>query len=687
MIRSLSFTRRAAALALVAALAACSGGGGSHAAVPAANAPGGATPSAKLVSTLVAPAKFTSATKLGPASTVGTMVMHVVVNLRDAQGLASYAAAVSNPQDPRYRQFLTAGQIGDRFGAAPADYAAAANYFAAAGLRVGGWPQRLGLTLSGPRAAFEKAFGTTFAFYRSAEGHTLLAPAGPIHFSTPLPVSSVADAIRDPQVLHTNFVRGGSGGPQTASLTGNTPQQMAAAFDYTGAYAAGFTGKNVSIGIIGTGPIAMQDFTTFKQQFGWNASAPLTEVVVQPGPAANTQAIGNGSPTATPPPVTAPCTTSSNPNLPPSESPTPTCNPEDGEAQLDTEQMTLAKDASIAFYLAYVPEECGDPSQQSCPSAPDPKTGYGYAYQGLAEADDEIQQAIADNNGSGGPDILSLSYGGPEVFNGFYVENSTGAYDPSAFGPSEFAALAAEGVAVFVSSGDQGAQTCAPYSLAAENQNCVSYPAGDTNVVSVGGVFVPINNAGQLLGPITAWGLQTGNGASGGGVSTIVPAPAWQTGPGLSASGRNQPDVSLEGDPASGVAVTGNTSFAASHLFVTGGTSVAAPQMAAMWALVLSACRQTASCARAGGAHPYRLGNPAPLLYGIYNNAAQYGTTIYDVTFGNNGQVGCEYNGSCDPNAPPPTPAPGYSAGTGYDNVTGIGVPFARHLIKAIVGV
>jgi pseudomonalisin len=681
--RSISGARRALALVTLTALAACSGGGGSHAAIPASPGGSGAAASGKLTSVLVAPAKFTaSATKLGPATSVSTLVMHVVVNLRDGRGLADYAAAVSNPNDGRYRQFLTAGEIGDRYGAAPSDYAAVAQYFAASGLRVGGWPQRLGLTVAGPRAAFEKAFGTTFALYRSAEGHQLVAPSGPIAFSRPLPVTSVADAILDPLVKHTNFVRGGSGGPQSGSLTGNTPQQMAAAFDFTGAYAAGYTGKNITIGIIGTGPIEPQDFSAYKSQFGWTGSAALTQVNVQPGPAAN----AGSSPTATPPPVTAPCTTSSNPDFPPSQSPTATCNPEDFEAQIDTEQAALAKDANLAFYLAYVPNECGDPSGTPC--APDPNTGLGYAYQGLAESDDEIQQAIADNNGSGGPDVVSLSYGGPEVLNAFYVSSDGGqTYDPNAFGVSEFAALAAEGVATFVSSGDQGAQTCAAYSLSRENQNCVSYPSGDVSVTSVGGVFVPLDNAGQLLGPLTAWGNQTANGASGGGVSTIVPKPAWQTGTGVAAGGRNQPDISLEGDPASAVAVVVNTPFATTHLSPSGGTSVAAPQMAAMWAVVLSACRATPSCATAGGAHPYRLGNAGPLLFKVYNDATAYPTTIYDVTFGNNGQAGCTYNGSCDPNAPQPTPQPGYSAGTGYDNVTGLGVPFARHLIKAVAGV
>jgi kumamolisin len=187
---------------------------------------------------------------------------------------------------------------------------------------------------------------------------------------------------------------------------------------------------------------------------------------------------------------------------------------------------------------------------------------------------------------------------------------------------------------------------------------------------------------------MTAWGTQTNSGgASGGGVSNIVPAPSWETGPGVSTAGRNQPDVSLEGDPYTGVAVAVNTSFGGtSHTYTYGGTSVATPEMAAMWALVLQACAKTPSCVKAGPNGPsYRLGNAAPYFWSIYNNSKLYGTTLYDVTFGTNALPGCSFNGSCA-SAPQPTPT-GYSAGTGYDNVTGIGVPFARHLIQSVVGV
>ncbi|HZO94500.1 MAG TPA: protease pro-enzyme activation domain-containing protein [Candidatus Baltobacteraceae bacterium] len=696
MIRTFQLAARAGAgLVALSMLAACGGGGGGTTprAVPQVNQPanGGGPTTSAAVRTLYPGKLFnsTTVTKLGPATAVNNLVLHVVVNMQNATGLAAYARAVNDPTNANYRKFLTASQIGAQFGATLADQTTVANYFASYGLKVGGWPQRLGLTVAGPRTAFEKALNTTFAYYRDTRGTMMVAPSTNVTFSKALPVSSIADAVMAPALRHTQLVHGTN---HTEVGIGNTPQQIAAAFDYDGAYAAGYTGKGITIGIIGTGPFSSADFPTFRGLYGVAGSSKVNLAVVSASAAANT----GGSPTATPPPVTPPCNgPSSNPNVNPSESPTASCNPEDGETQIDTQQSaSLARDATVNYYLAYVPVECNTPGSNAC--SPDPNTGLGYAYQGLEESDDEIQQAIADNNGSAsvrkGPDILSLSYGGPEVFQGYSSQaNVYGQYDPTNLEAAEFAALAAEGVAVFVSSGDQGAQTCAPYETGAQAGNpCISYPADDPNVTSVGGVLVPLNDAGQYVGPITGWGEQTFSstgqgGASGGGVSTLVPTPPWQYGPGVSTAGRNQPDASLEGDPNSGVAVVLYASLGG-ELADYGGTSVAAPEMAAMWALVLQACAQTSSCGTAGGTYGYRLGNAAPHFYKIYNDANAYPSSFYDVTFGNNGVVPCQQSGTC-PKGSTPTPAPGYTAGTGYDHVTGIGVPFARHLIQAVVGV
>jgi subtilase family serine protease len=215
-----------------------------------------------------------------------------------------------------------------------------------------------------------------------------------------------------------------------------------------------------------------------------------------------------------------------------------------------------------------------------------------------------------------------------------------------------------------------------------------------------------MDDAGRITTQITAWGDQTtwgGNGTfannvgSGGGPSTIFAAPAWQAGNtsvnSIVKGMRGQPDISLLADPATGPSMVMDAAFPDAWgyyggLFPTGGTSLAAPQMAAMWALVLQACKADAICSTKGvSGHAYRMGNPAPLLYAIYGNATQYGATMFDVTYGNNSANPLATPTPAPSTTPGPAPTimPGFQAGTGYDMVTGIGVPFAGHLINAVL--
>jgi hypothetical protein len=104
-----------------------------------------------------------------------------------------------------------------------------------------------------------------------------------------------------------------------------------------------------------------------------------------------------------------------------------------------------------------------------------------------------------------------------------------------------------------------------------------------------------------------------------------------------------------------------------------------------MWALVLQACKQNATCAASGSAatHPYRLGNPNAYFYKIYqsgSNGVAYANAFADVQYGNNTLVSPAPSSSA-------TPGPGFTATPGYDLTTGLGVPYARNLIKAVVGV
>ena len=95
---------------------------------------------------------------------------------------------------------------------------------------------------------------------------------------------------------------------------------------------------------------------------------------------------------------------------------------------------------------------------------------------------------------------------------------------------------ASEGVEFSASSGDTGSSECSG-SLG------VSAPAGDPYMTSIGGINFTYNSSGVLTS--VTEGSASGD-SGGGGVSTIVAEPSWQSGiAGMISSGRNQPDISL----------------------------------------------------------------------------------------------------------------------------------------------
>jgi subtilase family serine protease len=617
-------------------------------------------------------------------------IVHVLVRPRDAAGLQRYAIDASTPGSTVYRQFLTPAQIGGRFGANARDYSEAAKYFVRNGLLVGGWPQRELLTISGPVKHLETAFGTPFGTYRLGS-QEFLAPTGRPHFSRPIAVSA-ADLAHVPP--HPFIIVNGD-------VLGYSPQQLGRGFDYSGAWSKGYTGRGITIGVIGSGGISPADLPFLASMFG-APHATLTQVDASPQPP--TKENGNTGSGATDPypaglapapPITAPCKQSKWPDY-------RTCNPENGEAQLDSQWTSvLSPGSTVLFYLAYNPSECYDT-----------KTGGFFApiktkplrcrkgqviYQQLGSPlmwDDELQQAIADDRA----DAISESIGVGEWQEPSYYLNKQG----TGVGQIEYASLAAEGIAVFDASGDTGPWECWYYDYFYPHRKCQNYPASDVDVTAVGGLNVPLNSSGQLVGQLTAWGFETelgGNGTydnnvgSGGGISSFFTLPSWQQGivpfgekktPAM----RMLPDVSLQADPSTGPTFIYNAAFPG-HLgvYAAGGTSAAAPEMTAMWSLVLQACKQTSACATASGPHPYRLGNAAPLLYAIFAGHSIPGAPkivpadeVYtDILYGNT-------------DALPPHESSGtnyltgYSAGPGFDFVTGIGAPHAGHLIQAITG-
>lgn len=655
--------RNGLSFTLAALLASCSGGAHGVPVLPSSQPSPGALPSASSSFTYDASA-MQGATYVGAAN-VPLISVDLVPKMQNAAGLLRYAQAVNDPKSAMYRHFITPQQIGEQYGASESSYDAAVAYFQSEGLSVATWPQRMLLHVTGSQADMQAALHTTFAWYRNGRS-VFLAPMTAPNPPASANVTGAANIVMRSSDFTDHVVI--SSGAGNGIAFGYSPQQIASAFDYTGAYTAGYTGAGITTGIIGTGGLNPGDVPAYKAMFGLGGSGTVTLVSATDANAPGNAATGF----ATPLPVTLPCGSPYGQFA--SYFPTSTCNPEDGETQLDTEQLaSLAPDANLRYYLAYNPNDgCGAIGTQ-CPA------GAGVPEQGLLETDAELQTAIADDKA----DVLSLSWGGPETANVGAEFNASG----TGITPLEMAALASEGIAVFVSSGDSGAEGCLNFNVPDPNSVCVQYPSTDPNVVSVGGVNTPLNSAGQLLGGLTGWGNHTtgGFGGSGGGVSAYFPLSTYQQGAaGINGSMRNVPDIALDADGMTGVAMLlyGGSAFAGRQIVEpVGGTSVAAPEAAAMWALVLQACKQSSSCATASGPVPYRLGNPNAYFYKIYADSNAYPNTFYDVLYGDNSMV-------CIPTATPcPSPTnPGYSAGKGYDLVTGIGVPYARALIKAVVG-
>jgi len=265
------------------------------------------------------------------------------------------------------------------------------------------------------------------------------------------------------------------------------------------------------------------------------------------------------------------------------------------------------------------------------------------------------QYAVNHNTGS----VISVSYGACEAAMGV-AELS--------FYHALWQQAAAQGISVFVSSGDSGAAGCDPGSSPVPKVRGVNGLCSSPYSTCVGGTqFRDTSNPGQYwlagnnsyLGsaqsyiPEAVWnesGTSGGSGlwAAGGGASITFPKPSWQKGPGVPADGvRDVPDVSL-----TAAAHDGYLMVQGGNLLSVAGTSASSPSFAGLMALVN---QKTAA----------RQGNANPILYGLATKQSTGGAAVFhDVEAGNNSVPGVT----------------GFTAGIGYDLAAGLGSVDATQL-------
>lgn len=228
------------------------------------------------------------------------------------------------------------------------------------------------------------------------------------------------------------------------------------------------------------------------------------------------------------------------------------------------------------------------------------------------------------------PTIVSISWGGPEPS---WTAQARAALDSAA---EDAASL---GLTVLAAAGDQGAGDGEP-----PGELAVDFPASSPHVLGCGGTRLVLGPGGVTSE--TVWNdLASGEGATGGGVSTAFPRPSFQRAASVPPApngfvGRGVPDVAGDADPDTGYAVRVDGAGA-----VLGGTSAVAP----LWAALVARCNEALGTT---------LGLAAPLLYD-----PAVAPSFRDITAGSNGY---------------------YRAGPGWDPCTGLGTPNGTALLASL---
>ena len=287
-------------------------------------------------------------------------------------------------------------------------------------------------------------------------------------------------------------------------------------------------------------------------------------------------------------------------------SPTGDANGADAEVELDIEIAgAVAPSAEILVYFA-------------------PNTDRGFV--------DAIKMAITAPRNR--PNVIAISWGGPEDS---WTKQALEAMNQS------FQLAASQGITVVAASGDQGVTDGV-----SDGKAHIDFPGSSPWVLAAGGTQITVS--GEKITSEVVWNDGPGGGATGGGVSSHFPKPAWQETVNVPTDsqghiGRGIPDAAVSASPKSGFDV-----FIAGQKMVLGGTAGASP----FWAGLIALINQ-------GLGHNIGYINPV-----LYTRLGPSGA-LHSVTKGDNSIQGVK----------------GYSAGPGWNATTGWGSPDGQKLLQA----
>lgn len=574
----------------------------------------------------------TGATFVGRVPAVTLLHVSVALRPRDPSALAAYARAVSTPGSDSYRRYLSTAQFARRFGAAAAEVHAVRRALRARGLTPGPLSRgALSISVRASAGQLERAFAVSLSRV-ALRGRRMAiradaAPAVPASVAGAIQAVVGLDSTGSPRPLleragaasgrlpltRGHVVTGGARPCGAAAATAPaqdayTADQIASAYGFSGLYAGGQDGAGVTVAVYELEPDDPSDIAAYQSCYGTHAT--ISYVPVDRG-------AGTG--------------------------------PGSGEAALDIENLIgLAPKVNVLVYQ-------GPNSNSGAPGSGPYDTFSAIVNQDRAR-------------------VVTISWG--------QCESALGRGDAAAEN-ALFEQATVQGQSILAASGDSGAQDCDTGGVAPQSQAAVDDPSSQPFVTGVGGTSLrtlgprPTESVWNSGGTVLSGMLQPG--ASGGGVSSFWSMPTSQLDSSAAlnvrtaqaagsacanATGfcREVPDVSADGDPATGYLMYWNgrreVPGQPAGWQGIGGTSGASP----LWAALLALADGSRAC------HGAAVGYANPALYEAAGSA--YAIDFNDVTTGNNDYT--HTNGGR------------YAATLGYDPVSGLGTPNAASLAAAL---
>jgi subtilase family serine protease len=280
--------------------------------------------------------EFSEAPVTGPLDGTATLHLAIGLPLRNGAALDTLLQALTDPNSPQYRKFLTPAEFEAQFDPTDQDYQAVITFARAKGFAVTTTvANRIVVEVSGPASAVESAFYVKLNNHRRTDGTIFYAPDREPSLDIDVPVLDIEglDNFSPPQHgLVTKSMPRPARAIVPVAGSGPPPARLFDGSDFRNAYALGtsLTGKGQTVGIFELDGFFPKDISDYQSTFN------CCNVVVLTVPAQNNFNYAG----------------SSSCQIPSKNPPAPGCPHNDGEVALDID-MVIAMAPGLESAVVY----------------------------------------------------------------------------------------------------------------------------------------------------------------------------------------------------------------------------------------------------------------------------------------------------------------------------------------------